>query len=235
MFFSGLGFFTFLFISWLLYPSELDYSILTHTISYLGDYTQNPKGWILFSISFIIIGISFIPLVLYIHHRVVLIEKFWGTLATFFLLGGSFGVILIAFFPDVHGADFFQDISLGKAHVIISLITFLNFAAGFTINGILFLVNAYPKIHRGKPDLYPEAHTRYVFIAFAIIGIGTLITQRIASIRNYDWPSPGIYSFPLWEWLLSLTFFISIYWLALTLPNKLPIQKEEKEMISKNV
>ncbi|MCF2141489.1 MAG: hypothetical protein K9W44_15650 [Candidatus Lokiarchaeota archaeon] len=215
-------FFALLFISWQFYPKSLNYSILTHTISYLGDYTQNPKGWLYFTFSFIVIGLSFIPLIFYIHSRVVLIERWWGRLGSLFLIEGSIGIIIIAFFPDVHGADFFQDMTLGKAHVLISTVTFLLFSAGFTIYGILFLVNAYPNIHRGKPDLYPNAHTRYVFISFAVFGMGTLITQIISNIRDYPWPGPGIYSFPLWEWLLSFNFFISIYWLAFTLPNKIP-------------
>ncbi|MHA1672616.1 MAG: DUF998 domain-containing protein [Promethearchaeota archaeon] len=222
MLISGILFFLSAFCSWLLYPADLNYSIMTHTISYLGDYAQNPKGWVLFSISFIIIGLSFIPLILYIHRRVVLIERFWGSMGSSFLMGGGFGVVLIAFFPDVHGEDFFLDMTLGKAHVLVSLITMIMFSCGLTVYGILFLFNAYPKINKGRSDLYPNAHTRYVIIAFAVIGLGTLITQRIANIRDYPWPHPGIYSFPLWEWLLSFTFFASVYWLAYTLPNKIP-------------
>ncbi|MHA1777120.1 MAG: DUF998 domain-containing protein [Promethearchaeota archaeon] len=215
-------FFTLFIISLAFYPKSLNYSILTHTISYLGDYTQNPKGWLFFTLSFIELGLSFIPLIIYIHRRVILIERMWGIIGSLLLISGSFGVVLIAFFPDVHGADFFNDMSFGKAHVIVSFITVILFSAGFTVYGILFLVNAYPKLHEGKPDLYPNARTRYVFFAFAVFGLGTLITQIISNIRNYAWPGPGIYSFPLWEWLLSFTFFISIYWLAYTLPNEIP-------------
>ena len=40
-------------ISWILFPNELNYSIITDTISYLGDYEKNPSGWIFFSLSFL--------------------------------------------------------------------------------------------------------------------------------------------------------------------------------------
>lgn len=229
MLIAGLIFLTLFLTSLILFPKSLHYSILTHTISYLGDYTKNPSGWLFFSLSFIIIGLSFIPLILYIHRRVILIEKIWGRLGSLLLIGGSIGVILIAFFPDVHGADFFNDMSLGKIHVLISFFTVILFLAGFTVYGILFLVNAYPSIHGGKPDIYPNARTRYVFFAIAFFGLGTLITQIISNLRDYPWPGPGIYSFPLWEWFLSFTFFISIYWLAYTLPNEIPLSEKSSK------
>jgi len=214
--------FFFFFISWLLYPAELHYSILTHTISYLGDYLKNPRGWWLFSFGFILLGLGSLPIVWHTHHRVVFIEKRWGWAGTMGFMIGCMGIALVGIFPDVHGDDFLEDMSMGKAHNLVAIATFIAFAVGITIYAFLFLVTHYPKLHKGKPNIYPNVKTMPFFVLFAIIGLSTLFTQIYARTNGIEWPGPGLLSFPLWEWALSLMILFLINWLPITLPFGVP-------------
>ncbi len=217
-------FFTFLciLISYLLYPSNANYSILTHTISYLGDYERNEKGWYFLSIAFIIISVSISRLIIYIFERVSLIYKKFASFGFISLQIGSLGILLIAIFPDANGEDFFEDLSLGQFHNIISLIAIFGMLIGLIDFGLLFIFDHYSKYRKNKNELYPEVITLPYFILLGIGGVGMLFSQIISEILKYPWPGPGIFSFSLWEWILSLIFIIIIYTLALKLPNILP-------------
>ncbi len=208
-------------ISWILYPKELNYSIMTHTISYLGDYEKNPNGWIFFSIAFMFMSIFFIPLILYIQKRIFKISQVGSWIGTSFLLIGAVCGFTTALLPDVYGTDFIKDISLGKIHNIIAVIAIFGFILGLFEYGILFFIDYWPIFNKNRERVYAYLSVFPVFLPFTIIGIGTLITQIIRVRLGGEWPGPGILSFPLWEWMLALTFFITIYGLALRLPQKI--------------
>ena len=209
-------------ISWILYPKELNYSIMTDTISYLGDYQKNPNGWIFFSLSFIFASITLIPLIIYLHKRIIKISYTGTWIGTVFLSIGIIGIFLTALLPDVYGTDFIKDVSLGKIHNIAALLAIFGVILGLFEYGILFFIDYWPIFHRNHEGIYAYLSVFPIFLPFTLIGFGTLITQIIRVELGGEWPGPGILSFPLWEWMLVISFFITIYGLALKLPQKIP-------------
>ncbi|MHA1900910.1 MAG: hypothetical protein ACTSW5_08450 [Promethearchaeota archaeon] len=220
---------SFLGISWIFYPKELNYSIMTDTISYLGDYQKNPIGWVFFSITFIFTSISFIPLILYLHNRITKISITGAWIGTIFLFIGCIGIFLTALLPDVYGDDFFKFVSLGKIHNIVALFGIFGFILGLFEYGILFFIDFWSIFHRKHKGVYAYLSVFPIFLPFTIIGIATLITQIIRVKLGGEWPGEGILSFPLWEWLIALSFFITIYGLSLRLPEKIPDKSQDEE------
>ncbi|MFX1514737.1 MAG: DUF998 domain-containing protein [Promethearchaeota archaeon] len=95
---SNVLFYAFLIPAALLYPG---YSPFRHTVSALGNTTNNPDGWVLFSICLILIAIAILP---FIHGT----KKWYESLPAvkkyvlaIQLLGlfNSFSMIMIAIFP----------------------------------------------------------------------------------------------------------------------------------------
>lgn len=203
------------------YPPELNYSIFTDTISYLGDYIRNPSGWFFLSITFFIVGVSFILLTIYIHRRVVKIHPFIARMASIFLLIGSVGVLLTAFFPDVFGDDFIEDVSMGKAHNIVAMFALFGLLVGLTLYGMLFLINHYPRMRGSRKRYYKDVRTMPVFLLIVFAGFSMLATILIMNREGYEWPGSGLLSFTFWEWILTGVFCLNIYRLAWKLPNDL--------------
>ncbi|MHA1723365.1 MAG: hypothetical protein ACTSXH_00775 [Promethearchaeota archaeon] len=201
---------------------------MTHTISYLGDYEKNPKGWIFLSISFIFASFTFIPLILYIQRRVFIISKTGSWIGTSLLMIGALGGFFTALLPDVYGSNFFKDISLGKIHNIAALFAIFGFILGLFEYGILFFIDYWLVFHKNRKGIYSYLWIFPIFLPFTISGIGTLISQVIRVKQGGEWPGDGFLSFPLWEWLLTLSFLITIYGLALRLPNQI-LEKKETE------
>jgi hypothetical protein len=213
---------TLLLISYLTYPNEEQYTILTHTLSYLGDYVRNPEGWVFFSIALVIMALSFSLLSSYIFHREILIYPLLAKIGYILLQIGCIGIILVALLPDVYGDNFLEDMSMGKAHNIVAVIAILGLLLGLIAYGVLFIIDYNDSFRINQNELYPDTITRYVFMLLAIGGFGMLISQIIVSKNEYPWPGPGILSFSLWEWIMTCNFFIVIYYLALVLPNEIP-------------
>ena len=211
----------FLILARIFYPQNLNYSIFTDTISYLGDYLRNPSGWYFLSFAFFIVGGSFFLLTLYIHRRVVKIQPFIARVASLSLIIGSMGVFLTAFLPDVHGDDFFQDVSMGKAHNIVAMFALFGLLVGLTLYGMLFLINHYPSMRGSQKKYYPDVRTMPVFLLIVFAGFSILASILIMNRDGYEWPGSGLLSFTFWEWILTGVFCLNIYRLAWKLPNDL--------------
>ncbi|MHA1746708.1 MAG: hypothetical protein ACTSWW_11965 [Promethearchaeota archaeon] len=208
-----------LLIARILYPPELNYSIFTDTISYLGDYIRNPSGWVFLSITFFIVGGAFILLTLYIHRRVVKIQPFIARVGSVSLLIGSVGVFLTAFLPDDHGGNFIEDVSMGKVHNIVAMFAMFGLLVGLTLYGMLFLINHYPRMRGSRKRYYTDVRTMPVFLLIVFAGFSMLATLLIMNREGYEWPGPGLLSFTFWEWVLTGVFCLNIYRLAWKLPN----------------
>jgi len=113
-------------------------------------------------------------------------------------------------------------VSLGKIHNIAALFGIFGFILGLFVYGILFFIDYWSIFHKNREGIYAYLSVFPIFLPFTIIGIGTLITQIIRVRSGGEWPGMGILSFPLWEWMLVISFFITVYGLALRLPQKIP-------------
>ncbi|MGV9171034.1 MAG: DUF998 domain-containing protein [Promethearchaeia archaeon] len=211
--------FLFLALAWMTYPLANQYSIMKDTISFLGssDADNNPEGWWFFSVSFIIFSISLIPLALYRFRRLKVINKPLASLSMLFYLIASVGIFLVAIFPDNGGQSYFSDLSAGRVHNIVSILGFGGFGFASLIDFFLFIWDFF------KAESLNSGIWLIIYIVFFIIVGMTAYTQIIweMTCESNCWPGDGIYSFPLWEWIVFFTVFIVIYTKILSLPNDL--------------
>lgn len=212
----------FLFIAYKKYPPENNYTIKTCTISFLGVWTEdrNPKGWYYFSIGMSILSVMLFPLLLYLYNRVVLISYTGAIFGLIMLIIGDVGIILIAIFPDNEGVPVIKNITYTKIHFGIAVGAFGCFGVGFLRIGWLIIWDGL-----FGARLYNTLLLSLPFFVLIFVISMTVITQiKWAMICKKDetkenFPGEGIYSFPLWEWALALTFFFGIAWVLLFLPN----------------
>ncbi|MFX1255312.1 MAG: DUF998 domain-containing protein [Promethearchaeota archaeon] len=95
---TNIFYYAFLIPAAFLYPG---YSPFTHTVSALGNTTNNPNGWFLFSISLILMAIALIPFIMEIkkwYESQPSVKKY---IIPIQILGyfNSFALVMIAIFP----------------------------------------------------------------------------------------------------------------------------------------
>ena len=204
-----------MFIAWRFYIKKNKYSIMSCTISFLGSNTpdRNPKGWYFSAIADIILGLMDIPLFLYLKNKYLVISDWATWIATIFLIVRAIGMIMIAFLPDP-GENFKEDTELGHIHNFVAIIAFASMALGLFILLLISLFGA--SVYSLSITIPP-----FLFI-FILAGVGIHFQKAWANKckgnpKLDEWPGVGIYSFPLWEWILFLTQYAAIYWLCIAL------------------
>lgn len=197
------------------------YSIMTHSISFLGSWipTRNPKGWWNLSIALIILGVLFFPLILYYHRYMALISVWAAYIGTILLIVGIIGIILVAVFPDNEGMDFFRDLSYGKVHNTVAVLGFGGFGFGNLWFGLMFIYDAAWGEHIYNPIRFLPPYIG-LFILVGIIGYTQWKWEKIwrADETKKGFPGEGVYSFPLWEWILATYLFLAVYYVLLSFP-----------------
>ena len=230
---GGILGFCLLALAWMVYPEENAYSIMKDTISFLGsmDEDNNPQGWWLFSISFVIFGLMLIPVALYRHKRMKLAGngkfiKIIEGMSFLFYIVAAIGVILIAMFPDNQGEDFYADFTTGKIHNKIALVAFGGFGLALLLEFVVLMVDSFTTKHFKVKYWLP------VYIIFLTVAGLTAYTQIKWEMicESNCWPGDGIYSFPLWEWIVFFTLFMVLYTIALSIPNNLEKLKKKEEI-----
>ena len=125
-----------LLVSRLMYPPDAPepYSDIWETISGLGNTENNPVGYIFFQIALSLFGILIIPVLIYVHPRLMEIAKNKKTLVvlgSFFLALGSVGFILTGFIPDgtvtIPEFDKFHEITSGMGFLGVMFAAFFYF------------------------------------------------------------------------------------------------------------
>ncbi|MFO8017338.1 MAG: hypothetical protein R6U96_01780 [Promethearchaeia archaeon] len=216
--------FLFLALAWMTYPVANQYSIMKDTISFLGssDADNNPNGWWFLSVSFIFFSISLIPLSFYRFRRLKVINKPLATLSMLFYLIASVGIFLVAIFPDNGGQSYFSDLSAGRVHNIVSIFGFGGLGFGILVDFFLFIWDFF------KASTINSGAWVFIYIVFFIVVGMTAYTQITweMTCETNCWPGEGIYSFPLWEWIVFFTVFFVIYGKILTLPNKIKLNNQ---------
>lgn len=228
--FKAVTFWTLIFLAWLSYPAENHYSIMSHTFSFLGSWSEehNPRWWWIFSIAMVFWGVATIPLILFAYKRFQLVSRWAAAVGAILMLLGCLGVIVVGLVPDARdpfmGTMRWTDIH-EKAAVLV--------AAGFTL-GILW--------HAGMiiRDRFTDRHflhahgyhTRAFLWPFLIwttvvaIAVGNQIrwgmmyeARKTAALQSGDkigssWGESlnTVYAFPLWENVVIYTLFAVLVW-----------------------
>lgn len=103
---SGIIFWSGILLSMLFYPPEDHFSIFTHSISFLGDWFDNPfPGWLFFSIALACAGITFLPIGLYLFRRFRVICNRTAMFCNFLYILGCIGTVLVGVFSDTHDVE----------------------------------------------------------------------------------------------------------------------------------
>ncbi len=227
LFIGGVLGFLFLALAWHLYPLENNYSIMKDTISFLGssDGDNNPQGWPLFTVSLIIFGIMLTPVAIYRFKKLRKINKMFSIFSLLFYLIANLGLILIALFPDNGGESFIQDLDAGKLHNTVAMLSIGGFALAILVDFIVFLVDVRKNGILNKKVWIP------VYIVFFVVVVMTAYTQIYWELNceSNCWPGDGIYSFPLWEWIVFLTMFGVLFAKDLSLPKSFSNFHKKKE------
>jgi hypothetical protein len=199
-----------LIISRLLWPADSPklYSDIWDTISGLGDMEDNPIGFIFFQIAMTLMGVLSIPVVLYVHPRLIgIAEKKGGVrLGSFWLLMGAIGFLLTGLIPDgvvtIPEWDKFHEITAGLGSLGIIFAAFFYFSpcknAGEKINQkVLWIITAVwwiPIILTGIAYGLAELMVKEVWYAQCNLGW-----------YGAEWGECGVswfYSFAVWERVL---------------------------------
>ena len=175
-------------------------------------------------------SLLFVPLLAYRHRRLAAVWRGPARAATAFFLAGCAGLVGVALFPDVR-QDFLQDLSYGQIHNKAALVTYLGFLAGMTCEALVYAKDRFST----RAGMGPRLRHRIaapVFVSLAtVVGSAFFFLSawevRYPELRARNpqlrhWPGVGIYSFPLWEWIVILSFLAAIYALLLSLPQEVP-------------
>jgi Protein of unknown function (DUF998) len=216
---SALIFWGCMLISYLLYPGEDNFSIMTHSISFLGDWIDNPMpGWLFFTIAMIVGGIVFMPVGMYMYRRFKVCNNILGRFTNFLYILGCFGIILVGIFADVGSVDLYG-LRVSDYHNVAAVL-------GFGGLGLAIIEYSYLNI-RDKSKLLKGKNlmkSRNLFVPHIplIIGlIGMIVSQGLRLLWGYDdFPGPGFLSFTFWEWMLLIGIWLYHFLIIPYLPEK---------------
>ncbi|MBX3178916.1 MAG: hypothetical protein KF886_16290 [Candidatus Hydrogenedentes bacterium] len=233
------GFYGLILPCWWLFPAENNFSILTHTFSYLGSWEEdrNPRAWWLFSIAMTAWGLASIPLVLYSWRRAAPWARRAPRVLPGLLLAGCAGIIIVGLFPDTRDA-IIGPLRWTRVHYFGALFIVVGFLGGVPWLGALVRRAARdPRLPEDVRRAYARAQWPHAcFAAICAVALFFLIRWEIiypglkaaAEAEGREFGSRWreamntIYSFPLWDNVFVQTLFIYLVWTALALPAREP-------------
>jgi hypothetical protein len=202
--------FVYLLIALALYPPENNYSIMKDTISFLGssDLDNNPEGWIFFSISVVFLSIIFVPIALFQYKKFKELDRVGAFFLVLFLIIGAIGLCLLGFFPDNGGESFIQDVKAGEIHNKVALLAIGGVALGI-LSAFFLLIKDHIPLFKGKKRYPFKVIIIPTLIFLLLVGlVAYFLLKWDAICTEHCWPGPGVYSFPMWEWIVFIMLII---------------------------
>ena len=188
--------------SYFLYPEDSvrgSYSIIKNSVSSLGNQEKNPQGSLIWRLSFIFGGLSIIPVINYLYHRLQPVANITSKMFWISSVVASICVSLVGVFPE----------NAGLIHYIFAILAFFAYMFGFCCN-----LYTFSKMHR---ENYPRFSIIPVIILYIFL-IGSMIGFIVGLILFGLWYFYGLYwiniYLPLWEWLVliaELVYIIGIF------------------------
>ncbi len=215
------GFSILLFLAWLLYPPELEYSIFERNISNLGSIRDNPNGWFFLSIAFFFMFSQLIPIFLYMHRRLTKISKYPTFIGTVLTISGSiifFQVGYITEDPFIWANGWNQ----GFVHGLIAII-----GAALIALGLLFYLLPILK------DFFFKSGSRQfplfkIFIAYGflvLLGVFLTVVQTTKAANNIPEQGAGFLAFSFWEWNLMFGGLLFLVLFCFSFPEEVKCSK----------
>ncbi len=212
--------FGFLIIAYHFYPPELNYSFFSDTISGLGDFNENPKGWWGFSIALWTLSISFFSLFLYMHRRLGVICRKTARFGSFFALVGCFCLFLIGIFVDA-SVPLVGSLSFTRVHIFFVIGGFGGLAIGVVTYGFIFMKDTFPRL--GGHQIIPRYRPLPPYLIILGLALSLGVSQLLSGIYYPgDWNAPGLLSLSFWEWMLLFGIIVWVFWIVLILPETVP-------------
>ena len=196
-------------ISICLYPEP--YSIFNH-VSNLGSKSTNPNGYLLWNIGTVILGLLFIPHMLYIHNYFISSYPKLGVMNCVLGIISSIGWSLVGIFRE----DFITP------HFITASIAFIGLLITFDLDLIIIL--------NTKSKFNNKIHFRFILVHYILLNLIFLISIILPNLDHFfpdiSINSPWL-SYPPWEWFyftILLLFILNLFFL-------LPEKDKKKEII----
>lgn len=228
----SLWFWGLILISWLNYPAEHHYSIMTHTFSFLGSFAEkhNPETWWIFSIAMGSWAFGMVPLALYLRRRFARVSRFGAAVGAFFFFAGAAGILGVASFPDAPG-EVIGDWEWTDIHEKVAILIAIGFFLGILWHGALLLKDRFLPARRREASGLVHRAFLWPYLFWGTI-TGAAAYNQITWARLYaekkaaaaasgahigsSWSEAmnTIYSFPLWENLVIYTLFAFMMWFS---------------------
>ena len=230
-------------LSWALFPSQNQFSIMTHSFSYLGSFEpfHNPKWWWVFTIAMVLWGVALVPLVLYIHRRFSHVSRWGAALAALLLLAGCLGLILVGAIPSVH-MRFAGRQSWAGIHRDAGLLVVIAFCAGIFAHELLLFRDGFTRKRLGKHGYWRFFWPYLVWWTLAITAADFLLRwmfvyedmKRAAAtagrqlLGSWSEALHTPYSTPMWETIMICTLYVFLAWFVLVVPHELSPPSESE-------
>ena len=194
--------------AYLFYPPENEYSFLEKSASYLGsfDQTRNPHGWWLFSLGLFVIGLVSMGATLFRHrHLARAVEPVFPLyFASGAFLVGSALFFALGAIPDARHF-YVGPVNFNDIHDKLAAGSFWCLGIGMVSDGLILRGD---RRDNGSTRIRHRAIAK-PYLLFALVGgVGgaCLLAWHIQCRLDpslKEWPGHGIYSFPMWEWILT--------------------------------
>ncbi len=225
-------------LCWFLFPVENQFSVMTHSFSYLGSFEPfyNPRWWWIFTAAMMVWGAGLVPPVLYVHHRFTHVSRWGAGLAASLLLLGCFGLVLVGVIPSVH-EHFLGNQSWAGIHRDAGLLVAIAFCAGIFAHELLLFRDGFTAKRLGKrgywrffwPYLiwWTMVFTAGYFLVKWVFVYDEMKKAAVAAGRPLEgsWTEAlhTWYSIPMWETILICTLYLFLFWFVLVLPGEVSL------------
>ena len=189
-------------VSICLYPEP--YSIFNH-VSNLGSKSTNPNGYLLWNIGTVILGLLFIPHMIYIHNYFISSSPKLGAINCIIGIISSIGWSFVGIFRE----DFIT------AHFITASVAFIGLLITLDLDLIIILDI--------KSEFKNKVHFRYILVHYILLNLIFLISAILPNLDHFfpdiSLNSPWL-SYPPWEWFYFTILLLLILNLFFLIPEK---------------
>ena len=203
-------FIVFLYVAYYFYPTDLNYSWKTNTLSSLGDFIDNPKGYWAFNIAILSSGIIMFSMAHYLKKRLYYMGAKVSTMATRLLIIGSVGMMSLSIIPETDWV-IFGLFEIKYLHNTIAALMFISMLCGVWVHLYNFFWDRFSKYGKKQFDFK-------IGIPYGVLALSMFLGLFIR------WPQI--------EWIITFSLLLFFYLFAILVPERL--EKYELDFIGKD-
>jgi len=231
--FKAFTFWSLILLAWLSYPADHAYSIMSHTFSFLGSWSEehNPRYWWIFTCAMVFWGVAMVPITLRIYLRFREISPWAAVVGAFFMLVGSVGVVVVGLVPDAREI-LYGDTRWTEVHEIAAVMVGVGFALGILWHAGMILRDRFGerKLNDGHSlGLRSFAWPFAMWVGVLAVAVHNQVTwaqtyearkaaaEAASTHIGSSWGESlnTVYAFPLWENIVIYALYAFLIWFAL--------------------